>query len=587
MKRLMIITLLAISAINLSAQYRDVMRVLPDEYKSYIIRDTVPDPTSFNKDGWYYSVAGIASTSSGYVATYRKSDFHTATYTDIMVAYSRDGVHWSGHHSIAHADVWNQKSVWIAPQLSRLKNGKLVIICDLGHRNSQNNWPMLTEWQKPNRGMYNYLFWSEDEGKTWSGPQKIDDVGGEPGYITELKNGDLIYTRTRSGKTDKLWNPPAPWYDMYYLNESVRSTDGGKTWEPPVILGDNPYFGDCEVGTVELSPNKLLAITRVGMGGGAFKQPSRFIYSGDGGKSWGNPKLAPIYAQRPIVRKLQSGKLLAVYRNRWGTPGTYAFLFDEDEEFDYQPATFVYDESTCQMKDGVMEINTKDGLINTFVLGFYPAQSPKSTVEITATIKVNEAEENGCVIGAGCFVSITPDRVFLTEKPEIGFKIDAKQWHNYKFVRKNDKLKISVDGKLKLDVDVKDLLTRHVQVGNRHIKSFDFENVEMGQDNFWKTESKSYWKSLSVMVDNHEDVDINWSWNPENGFPDQFRRDRIIALEIIADHFAHTGYPSITQSDDGTIIIADYTVGGNGGKTAPMPFIRAYKVSEELLENLK
>ncbi len=556
---------------------------LPDEYKYDLVRDTVPDPLSFSKDGWYYSVAGVAATKTGLVATYRRSDFHTAVSTDIMVTYSTDGKNWSGHHSIAHGDVWNQKGVWIAPQLTALGDGRLVIICDWGNRTSQQDWPMLSQWQQDNRGMSNHLFWSHDDGKTWTGPHKIDDLGGEPGYITELENGNLIYTRTRSKKTDKLWDAPMPWGDIYYLNESVRSTDGGKTWEPPVIIADDPYFGDCEVGTVNLEGDKLLAITRVGMGGGAFKQPSRFVYSYDGGQSWENPQLSPIYAQRPIVRKLQSGKLLAVYRNRWGTPGTYAFLFDPEEKFSYQPATFVYREETCTLEDGSMVIRTGDGLRNSFVLGFYPAQSPETTVQINAEIKVDRAESNGCVIGAGCWVSIEPDRVYLTLDPDKGFDIDASKWHKYEVIRRDSKLEILVDGKSRLRSSIKGLENRHVQIGNRHVSNFNFDDVEVGANDDWKMDSESHWRSLSVKVDNKEDYDIHWTWDVSKGYPDQFRRDRIVALELIADHFAHTGYPAITQMDDGTIVIADYTVGGNGGEPAEMPFLRSYVVTEEIL----
>ena len=119
--------------------------------------------------------------------------------------------------------------MWIAPQMSVLRDGRLVIVCDFGHRTSRNNHPMLSEWQKPDRGMANYLFWSEDNGKTWSSGIKIDDVGGEPGYPIEMSDGTLAFTRTSSKRTDQLSNPPAPWNDIYYRNEIVFSEDRGKT----------------------------------------------------------------------------------------------------------------------------------------------------------------------------------------------------------------------------------------------------------------------------------------------------------------------------------------------------------------------
>ena len=107
-----------------------------------------------------------------------------------MVAHSKDGGRkWSDHRSISHRNVWEHGRVWVAPQLSRLSDGRLVIICDEGHRTSGADWPPLTRWQqRPGRGMSNFLFWSSNNGRTWSEPVQIDDVGGEPGYLVDLQN---------------------------------------------------------------------------------------------------------------------------------------------------------------------------------------------------------------------------------------------------------------------------------------------------------------------------------------------------------------------------------------------------------------
>lgn len=209
---LIIVILLFFSSGLKSQNFRHAMRIFPDSSKFNVAKDALK-----NK-GWYYSQAGIVSTPTDYIASYRRSDFHNCNFTDIMVAYSKDGRNWSGNHSIS-----------------------------FGKRSSSQKLPMLSEWQKPGRGMSNHLFWSNDDGKTWTDPHKIDDIGGVPGYITEMKDGKLIYTRTISKKTNKLWNPPMPWGDIYYKNESVRSLDGGKTWEKPVSLADNPFMATAKL----------------------------------------------------------------------------------------------------------------------------------------------------------------------------------------------------------------------------------------------------------------------------------------------------------------------------------------------------
>lgn len=379
--------------------YRVEMREIPDASKFLIAneREGAPD-----KDGWYYHALNVVETNRGLVCVYRRTDAHRAIISDIMTAFSRDGGRtWTDHRVIAHSDVWNQGGLWVAPQLSKLRDGRLVIIADFGSRTSGQSWPKLIDWQKPNRGMWNHLFWSHDDGLTWDGPHKIDDVGGEPGYIIELADGTLVFTRTESRETNTIWNPPLPWGGNYYRNVAVFSDDGGTSWNRTSILSDDPLQGDCEVGLVELAPGCLLAVTRIGFGNGQFGQPSRLLYSHDKGRTWGNPTLTPIYGQRPIVRKLQSGKLLVTYRNRWGTPGSYALVFDPEETLPYQPSSFIWDESRCTLGDGVMTIQTVEGSGAGVIYALYPAQAPDSRVEIEATLAVTEADINGCSISAG------------------------------------------------------------------------------------------------------------------------------------------------------------------------------------------
>jgi len=552
-----------------SPERRHMKAIAPEE-KFTVCLAEYPDARSPNPKGWYHSVAGVVSTPEGLVAVYRRSDSHTCFVSDIMVAHSKDGGRtWTGHRSISHRNVFQQHAVWVAPQISRLKDGRLVIISDLGSRTPSQDWPMLTHWQKPGRGMSNHIFWSRDNGRTWDGPHKVDDIGGEPGYIVELSDGTLVYTRTESNQTSLLWNPPLPWGNTYYYNVAVFSGDGGKTWSRTSVLSDDPHQGDCEVGIVELSPGRLVAATRIGLGGGAFGQPSRLIHSYDNGRTWKDARLASFYGQRTIIGKLASGKLLVTYRNRWGTPASYAFLFDPREEFTFQPSSFIWDESLCTLEDGAMVIRSGEGGERAVDFSLYPAQAPGSRVEIEAELQVLEAAPNGCHIGAGVWVRFEPSRVSLADRPEDGFDIDARQWHTYRILRENGEVSIFVGGALKLRKPAADILTRHVHFGNR-------------TGRYTQNASHTRWRSLSARVQNQRDHSIDWKWNARQGFPDQFRRDRMVLLDASSD----SGYSGWTQMPDGRIVILDYTneqFRNASWEHGRQPFVRAYVTTEAKL----
>ena len=445
---------------------------------------------------------------------------------------------------------------------------------------------MLSSWQQSDRGMQNYLFWSRDDGRTWSEPVKVDDVGGEPSYITETERGTLIYTRTESKKTDLLWNPPPPWNDIYYFNSAVLSHDGGQTWGTVVPLADDPQHGDCEVGTVDLGDGRLMAVTRIGFGGGQYRNPSRIAYSHDDGKTWTGHRLSPFYAQRPIIRRMESGKILLHYRNRWGTPANYAVLLDPHEELAYEPALYVYDENRCRLEEGMLTLRTDEGALNLVTYGFYPAHNPESRVIVEADLKVEYADIHACNIAAGCWIRIEPDRISLADDPETGFSLDTTVWRKYRFYRDGSVLKIFVDDKQMLETDVSEFLVRDVVVGNRQVKAFNWNHIGDEEDSGWGTSGISHWKSLRVSVENPNDYDIDWRWDPDSGYPDQFRRDRMIALDVIASSPGHTGYGGSAQLEDGSIVIVDYTVGGNGGTPARMPFARAYLLTEEMFQTV-
>jgi hypothetical protein len=580
------------------------MKSIP-ETRKFVIADQKSYPADFrspNPRGWYHSVANIASTPDGLVAVYRLSDSHCAVTTHIMVAYSADGgCTWTGHRSVSHKNVWEDHAVWVAPQMRRLRDGRLVVICDLGQRTSHDNWPMLAHWQKPKRGMWNYLLWSEDNGRTWSDPVKCDDIGGEPSYIVDLADGTLLYTATVSARSTEMIDPPMPWGNIYYRSIVMASEDDGKTWSKRSDLTSDPFHGDCEVGLVEFQPGHLLAVTRIGFGGGQFGQPSRLVQSHDGGRTWGEPGLMPAYMQRAHINRLQSGRLFITYRNRWGSLASYGFAFDPDEEMGFQPSSQIHDEGRCRLEEGIMILDTdrvrRAGLAtetgappigdnerdNAVLFSLYPVIDHRSSVELELELRIRPGSGDGSIlVHAGCRIDLTENEIRVADRrgselsvdatgqrietPVVveggrdGARLDATRWHRYRFVRRDRVIEVFVDGEPVLRTDTGGREERLVRFGSRG-------------------RLISEWRNGSARIRNPQATNIDWDWQAEDGFIDQFRRDRMIRL----DHTSDSGYSEWTQMDEGTVVIADYTndlFDNASWQGARQPVIKAYRVRE-------
>lgn len=579
-----------------SKKPRHAMRHVAESAKVDVARD----------DRWYQAFTGVAATGGTLVCAYLRTDQHLRNTTDIMVARSEDGGRtWQDYKSIAHLNVNDHGATWVAPELNRLRDGRLVLICDKGARRPGENHPMLSQWQTKERGMWNYLWISSDEGRTWSEPQKVDDVGGEPGRVHELSNGVWIYTRTDSKATTAIKHPTAPWGPIYYKSTAVFSDDKGKTFNRTSSLAADPLIGDCEVDLVELAPGKLLAMTRIGDGGGRYGQPSRFVYSNDYGKTWSKPVLSPIYGQRPIPGLLKSGKILVTFRNTQGTSGSYAFVFDPEEKFSYQPNSFIWDESRCVLKDGTMELRTADGTRNAVGFTLYPVEDDDSAVEMGFELAVKEADKEGCLVSAGAWVRFEPNRVSLADRAGEGFTIDATKFHTYRLVNRDKKFAIYVDGQLKLQTANEGIFTRLVRFGNRPgarpAQLMDAATVAQNEANrylagrtgnvsdqfkreplrgvqYHQNSSHTLWRSVAAKVTNRRDHSIDWKWSARDGYPDQLRRDRMIRLDYNGSFAAgDSGYSGWTQTKDGRVVIVDYTTGEEGKLP---PFVRAYLLRE-------
>jgi hypothetical protein len=535
--------------------------------------------------GWYMHSAGLAEVEGELICTYRRTDEHIASISDIWCCRSRDGGRtWTGHQLISSSSFDQDQACWIAPQLGKSRQGRLLLLSDRGRKLSKFDWPMLSQWQEPPRGMSNHLWISDDRGMSWSAPRQIDAWGGEPSYIIELSDGSLLYTRTNSKPTNAKKKPSLPWGPNYYRSTAVFSRDAGQTWDETHPIFDDPLVGDCEVGIAEFAPQQILAISRIGDAGGRFGQPSRRAISRDGGRTWSKPELFPVYAHRPIVGKLASGRMFMSYRNAWGTPGTCVFAFDAAEQFRFQPNSCLWDESVCRLERNQLTLATTEGNFGCCEFTLYPVEDDDSQVIFEAEVRVDSAGPESCLIGAGAYFRLLPDRLEVADRPSEGCPLQPDRFHKIRIVNHGPRVEVFVNQQRKLDLPTRDIHTRFVRFGNR-VATRRPGNAE-GQRNdtrrplvaplYRDNAGVSHWRHIRVQVRNRRDHSIDWSWTPRQGYPDQFRRDRVLLLEPNGSFsLGNSGYSAWAQLPNGEIVVVDYT---SSHPPKPHPILRGYRL---------
>lgn len=176
-------------------------------------------------------------------------------------------------------------------RISKLSDGRIAVVCDLikgPHEEAANNTEI-------------HLWFSSDDGKTWSGPVRTPAYGIVPERLFELKSGRwLLAAHHRNKETGKLTE--YVWY----------SDDKGNTWSERICLAMDVRYNLCEVGLVEVEPDVVVGFMRENsmQGFDCFKAISR-----DGGETWEGVYNVPVPGcHRPTVGLMQDGRLLMTYR---------------------------------------------------------------------------------------------------------------------------------------------------------------------------------------------------------------------------------------------------------------------------------
>ena len=168
-------------------------------------------------------------------------------------------------------------------------------------------------WARGYHGLYAHL--SADGGQSFDEPVKIDCSPHVDGYsrtgVIELSDGRLAYAVTESHSQAN---------DTFILS----SVDGGRAWDPPVLIADSSVGEFQEPDIAEVAPGEVYCILR--------EDPTGFLYgcrSLDGGQSWGMPERTAIFGLPGHLLVLRDGRLLCSYGRRDAPFGIRACLSED------------------------------------------------------------------------------------------------------------------------------------------------------------------------------------------------------------------------------------------------------------------
>ena len=200
------------------------------------------------------------------------------------------------------------------------------------------------------QGGGSYIRISEDYGVTWSDTIRVPI--SSPHGPTLLRDGSIGYFGLECYGTDVL---PAMAIAYY------KSFDGGYTWEKTSLINSPDWLREGEYldepHMIELPDGRLLAAFRME---GPYPLTLGFVYSDDGGKSWGEIKrLENEWGSPPHLLLHSSGALICTCGHREKPYGEHAFIsYDLGESWtkryilDESPYHDLGYPSTVELDDG-------------------------------------------------------------------------------------------------------------------------------------------------------------------------------------------------------------------------------------------
>jgi len=262
-------------------------------------------------DGTYQAYADAALTPSGkLICVWREAAGHArGSWARLAIRESADlGMTWSDRRVLADESVCQ----WAMPRINTLSEGRAVVNA-AGFEDENSN----------------FLFWSNDEGRTWSAPQMLPVRGFQGRRLVELDDGTLLLPLSEIDIPRKR-----AWRQRTRVT-LWASEDGGKSWSFRAVIAESPVLAHDEAPVAKLPDGTLFSYTRENS---ILRYPSFATYSHDDGWTWTEPVESPVYAAQPNATVLRDGRALLTYENLGGTLGIYAWCGDGRQATGYAPS---------------------------------------------------------------------------------------------------------------------------------------------------------------------------------------------------------------------------------------------------------
>ena len=494
----------------------------------------------------------IALPSGRLMLIFADTDSHWSQENQVLTLLASDdgGRSWFKHGEVDQADLRQGEERMCTPRLSRLNDGRLVVIID--HDDNGH----FHEDQPPG----NWLYWSHDDGDTWTAAQKPAIMGFEPDRILDLPDGRLgVGSHIMRGETQEF---------TVILS---CSDDGGETWYEAATIANNGYHRVCEGAIVMLDNadavggQELACILRENHHGG---QPCFITFSTDSGRTWSPAQMCPFALDRPYGKQLPDGRVFVSGRHVNGPLGTYGWCGDLKAEAGTYQIGGPRRRYAASLDDGALVIENLPGHEARYCL--LPPESVRSEVLMEATLKVEGRPGQPAAFLSlsqfGIVLNVAVDGIWSRLGTDFRHAVDMSGYRKLTIHHRRGLLSIQVDGET--------VISHCIFREDRPIGDSRRAGALGGYTQFGQPQpgGRSYWRQLSYSSQNPTMDDHSWSWNAASGdYPDQYQRQRMIQIHgnhpeqpPAPDH----GYSSWLTLEDGRIMWVDYTNYGDPGGCA-------------------